>query len=106
MIIEDKSSGIGLIQELEKIKYKNTKIVPLKVKSGKEIRLMNVILYFERKLVEINYNIEILSEIRKELLSFPNSKHDDIVDSVVNFLTWHNSSFKDKIMSEPKIRRL
>jgi predicted phage terminase large subunit-like protein len=106
IIIEDKSSGIGLIQELEKEKLEQTSVVALKVKASKEIRLLNVILYFERRMVEMNKNIPIISEIISELLAFPNSKHDDIVDSIVNFLTWHNSSFKNYKKVEPKIRNL
>lgn len=38
-----------------------------------------------------------LAEFEHELLSFPSVKHDDQVDSVSQFLQWHQRSWNNRI---------
>ena len=103
VLIEDKSSGIALIQELNKVNQKFYNVIAIKPKFSKEIRFLNVIYYFERKLVIFNKNIPELAYIKEELLLFPHAKHDDVVDSIVNFLSWHSSMFNN-IKPKPEIK--
>lgn len=98
-LIEDKSSGIGLIQELSKLKLGKTRITPIKPKYSKLCRFLDFVYYFELGRVTFSKKIAILGEMQSEILSFPNVKHDDIVDSIVNFLLWYNSSFESKIQT-------
>jgi predicted phage terminase large subunit-like protein len=93
VIIEDKSSGIALAQELKR-DISEVEIVAFKVKYEKIVRFLSIITYFERGFIKINKNLHLLEEFQNEIMMFPNAKYDDMVDSIVNFLTWHSVSFK------------
>jgi predicted phage terminase large subunit-like protein len=88
VLIEDKSSGIALIQELKRFDFKG-KIVEIKVKYDKVIRFLGALPLFEAGKVIINSKIPILKDIKEELLNFPFVRNDDIVDSISQFLRWH-----------------
>jgi predicted phage terminase large subunit-like protein len=86
ILIEDKSSGISLIQDLKK----NTKIPIIaiepkgnKVERAKEIQpiIESGQIWFPKKAIW-------LFETETQLSRFPLAAHDDIVDSVTQFLKW------------------
>lgn len=99
VLIEDKASGQSLIQDLRA----ETKlpIIAVMPKDDKLTRLAAVspmieagkVLLFREK-----WNDLLVSE----LLSFPNGKHDDMVDALSQFLNWKRT----KVSLEPRIRGL
>lgn len=82
VLIEDKGSGQSIIQDLraEGISC----IVPIKPKLDKITRFASVVPLFQSGIVKIPKYMD--SAALKELVSFPNSEHDDLVDSVSQFL--------------------
>jgi len=92
VLIEDKASGQPLIQELrEKTAVPVIKINPCK---DKEARLLSTVGLFESGRICFPINQYWLADLEAELFTFPNSAHDDQVDSITQFLGWiknHNS---------------
>lgn len=89
VLIEDKASGQSLIQEVQK----NTRIsyVAIKLpKLSKVERAYTVTPLFEAERVLFPETAAWLNEYKEEHLNFPVVKHDDQVDSSVNFLSWAN----------------
>lgn len=80
MYIEDKSSGIGLIQELKKLKLK-IKEVPRSV--DKITRAEDASPYVEAGRVYLNVDIPDIDNTTKEAREFPNSEFDDDVDNLM-----------------------
>lgn len=84
LLIEDKASGQSIIQDLKLMGYKNIK--PIKPIGDKITRFASVIPMFQAGKVLLPKRSVFNSFLIKELTSFPNSPHDDIVDSVSQFL--------------------
>lgn len=86
ILIEDASAGTSLINDL---KYDGD-IRPIGIipKNDKATRLMAVSPEFENGRVRIPDNAPWLASLTQELLTFPNAKHDDQVDSISQFLGW------------------
>jgi predicted phage terminase large subunit-like protein len=81
VVIEDKASGTQLIQDLENDGvYRIEPYVPPPT-TDKVLRLFSVSSHFERGKVFLPSSAPWLDEYRRELLTFPGSKHDDQVDS-------------------------
>lgn len=106
IIIEDKSSGTQLIQDLKRRGVLNIKAN--QPKTSKELRLATVAIYFEEGLVHFSKTIQNLWEVEVQLLTFPSSKHDDIVDSVSMFLNWYYvvNKFAQNSQMQPMMRRV
>jgi len=86
ILIEDKSSGTPLIQELSQDGiYGVTRYEP---KMDKIMRLHSVTSMIENGHVYIPTEAEWLPEYLHELTTFPNSKHDDQTDSTSQALDW------------------
>ncbi len=85
MLIEDKGSGISLIQNMNR--EFGEQIVPIKVNLSKEVRFLSCISYIESG--EVLFSTKISQEVFDELFEFPNGKHDDAVDSISQFITWY-----------------
>lgn len=100
ILIEDKGSGTSLIQVLRE-KYRS-KVIPVKVTQPKEVRFAGILSYFEMGRVLIADNVS--QDVINQLISFPNGKHDDIVDSVSQFIAWYFMQRKN--YTEPVIREL
>jgi len=87
VLIEDKSSGSQLIQDLEK--ELGSKIKPFMPLAGttKMERLNSITDLFEAGKVFLPKQAHWLHDYRSELTSFPGAKHDDQVDSTSQALT-------------------
>lgn len=79
MYIEDKSSGIGLIQELEE---KNLKITPVPRDTDKITRCEDASPYIKAGRVFLNVEIPDVDNTTKEAREFPDSEFDDDLDTV------------------------
>ena len=102
ILIEDKASGQSLIQDLKLDGMKN--IVPCKPLLDKVTRFATCVDLFEQGRVMIPYSGFNAKIIQKQLLEFPNGKHDDIVDSITQFLNYMKNNSKYK--STPNIRSI
>ena len=87
IIIEDKASGQSLIQDLQLAGYNNVKAA--RPKLDKITRYGAVIPLFQAGRVLLPARSSFNRELIGELTSFPNSKNDDIVDSVSQFLNFY-----------------
>lgn len=96
VLIEDKQTGTALIQELKVMGRWN--IIPIGTKQvaeknqDKETRARKVTLHFEAGRIILPEDAYWLHEFEKQMLLFPNCKHDDIVDSVSQFINWWQGS--------------
>ena len=86
VLIEDASAGTSLISDLKH----DGDIWPIGIipKFDKETRLMAASPEIENGRVRIPDNAPWLASLIHELLTFPNAKHDDQVDSISQFLGW------------------
>lgn len=102
LLIEDKSSGQAIIQDLKNHGIKN--IIPCIPIKDKVSRFACIIDLFESGQVLLPKYSADLSFIKNNLLEFPNSKHDDIVDSISQFLNFiKKNNIKNK---SPLIRNI
>ena len=86
VLIEDAGSGQSLIQELRT--STRLKIVPVRPKGDKLERAHAVTPVFESGQVFLPEEAQWREELEYELEVFPLGEHDDIVDSVVQYLSW------------------
>jgi predicted phage terminase large subunit-like protein len=91
ILIEDASTGIALAQELSKIQHRVVKPIP--VERDKIGRLFVEQQKFEAGLVHFPMRAAFLPELEAELLTFPQSKTDDIVDSISQALNHTLSTY-------------
>lgn len=80
MYIEDKSSGTGLIQELEAL---NLKITEVPRSTDKYFRAQDAVPYIKAGLIYLNTDIPDVGNTTKEAREFPNSEFDDDFDTVL-----------------------
>lgn len=100
VLIENKSSGQALIQEL-KILHDN--IIPQTPKIDKLMRLETNINIIQSGTLVFPKNSTWINDVILELTEFPNGKHDDIVDCITQFLSF----IKYRInIQMPRIRSL
>jgi len=86
ILIEDKASGTQLIQELTR---ENISVVKAVKPEGDKVMRMNAQTgMFEQGRVFLPQQAPWLEDYRKELISFPQGKHDDQVDSTAQALKW------------------
>ena len=105
LLIEEYGSGIGILDEL-KNDEKMISVYSIKPNKSKEIRVQNILHFFDRGCVLLpkKNNTKWLHDFEDELLNFPHLQHDDQVDSVTQFLEWRkkNSHIKENNIG-PKI---
>jgi len=89
ILIEDKSSGMALIQDLKVSEFYYS-IQPITPTADKVTRMSTASLAIEVGRVFLPTNAEWLHDYEDELLSFPAGEHDDQVDSTSQFLNWNN----------------
>jgi predicted phage terminase large subunit-like protein len=85
LIVEDKGSGTSLVQEL---RANNNAVIPITPEGDKTTRLANASVQFEAGAVLFPRAAPWLDALKAELLGFPNTRHDDQVDSVSQALIW------------------
>lgn len=95
MYIEDKSSGIGLIQEL---RAKNMKIKPVSRSVDKILRAEDASPYIEAGRVYLNKDIYDIDNTLKETREFPNSAHDDDIDTLITAI---EVTYINKLQNNP-----
>lgn len=98
VLIEAMNAGIPLIQELRGTTLLN--IVPITPKDDKATRMMAESPAIEGGRVFIPKEALWLADFQHEIVLFPNSKHDDQVDSLSQFLCWA----KNKSIKPPQVR--
>ena len=81
MYIEDKSSGSSLIQDL---KLEGYSIRAVQRNIDKVSRANDTCPYIEQGRVYLNKNIKDIKELTSESLAFPNGKHDDTLDPLMD----------------------
>jgi predicted phage terminase large subunit-like protein len=96
ILIEDKSSGQQLIQELRQF-YQYIKIEVIKPIKNKIERFIMVHHLFERGIVLFPTNATWLNDIINEIVAFPHSNHDDQVDSISQMLNWFQKNFSTPV---------
>ena len=85
ILIEDKGSGMSLIQQL---RAENIGVISIKALDDKITRLYATTPMFEAGSVLFPKQAPWLDELINELLAFPNYRHDDQVDSISQALSW------------------
>ncbi len=95
ILIEDKASGQSLIQDLQSEGFNN--IIAQKPKLDKITRFAAVLPLFQEHRVILPKQASWLQVFIKEITTFPSSKHDDIVDSVSQFLGYMKNNKKKTI---------
>lgn len=89
ILIEDKSSGQALIQELQR--DTNLPVIAIKPHGDKLSRASAATSYIVAGRIRLPQQAHWLAEFEKQLVHFPNAKHDDIVDSVSQFINWRTA---------------
>ena len=85
VLIEDASSGAGLIQLL---RSSGLNILGRKPRLEKEVRAATQSACFEAGRVVLPKSAAWIADYETELLGFPSAKFDDQVDSTTQFLEW------------------
>jgi predicted phage terminase large subunit-like protein len=86
VIIEDTSSGMGLIQLLKE--QSKLSVIGRHPKDNKETRMSRHQGRFEAGRVMLPVEATWLAEFENELLAFPHARYDDQVDALLLFLDW------------------
>lgn len=86
VLIEDKASGIQLIQELRSMGHSTIK--EFKPKGDKVMRAVAQTAAFEGGFVLLPQQAEWLDSYMSEMQTFPRGKYDDQVDSTTQALSW------------------
>jgi predicted phage terminase large subunit-like protein len=95
VLVEDKASGTQLIQELRAGHFSKVKEAP-PMDGDKIMRLHSQTAKIEGGFVLFPKEAHWLDTYLAELISFPNSKYDDQVDSTVFALAWSTSSGRSR----------
>jgi predicted phage terminase large subunit-like protein len=90
VLIEDKSSGSSLIQDLRGVHVSRVQATP-SLDGDKVMRLRGQTAKIEGGFVLFPKDAPWLNAYLTELLAFPKSRHDDQVDSTVFALAWWGS---------------
>ena len=85
VLIEDAGVGTALIQELKTSKFS---VAAVKPEYDKKIRMAIQSAKFENGQVFFPKEAPWLRELEDELFAFPNSRHDDQVDSIASARPW------------------
>jgi predicted phage terminase large subunit-like protein len=92
ILIEQAGAGLHLIQELRTNPVPGIPLpIGVKPEGDKLVRMEAQCARFEAGQVYLPREVPWLSEFLHEILSFPNGRHDDQVDSVSQFLNWAES---------------
>ena len=92
-LIEQAGLGLNLVQDLQR----NTPVgmqrpIGIKPEGNKLDRMVAQSHLFESGSVYFPEDAPWMDDLLKELLGFPNTRHDDQVDSITQFLQWYSNS--------------
>ncbi|UPA55210.1 phage terminase large subunit [Wolbachia pipientis] len=90
ILIEAKTSGQQLIQELKT--NSDLPVIEIVPHSGKLARFYQIVPIIESGKVFLPHQAVWLSDFEYEILMFPEARHDDQVDSTVQYLQWVRDS--------------
>ena len=102
VLIEDKSNGASMIQDLG---TEHNNIIAIKPTHSKEFRVNEILVFIEAGHLWIAREQPWTEPLVDELLAFPGGKHDDQVDTISQFVNWYNKN-KKYTKFEFKIRSL
>ncbi len=106
ILIEYADSGRGLFQTLrEDLVGERATLFPVKPDINKATRLNIVTPYLERGEIVLPYTAPWLPDFSREILAFPNGRHDDQVDALSQFLAWLHQSRGRKFANPERPRR-
>jgi predicted phage terminase large subunit-like protein len=105
VLVEDKASGTQLIQELRARHFSIVKEAPA-MDGDKIMRLHSQTAKIEGQFVLFPKEAPWLDTYLAELISFPNSKYDDQVDSTVFALAWSTSGKSQYGWTDESIKAL
>lgn len=95
VLIEKTSNGVAVIQELKQhikrlkeVTVRQSKRTRLGADDDGTTNIDTVLTVFSQQRVLFDKEADYLIELEHELISFPDGKHDDIVDSVSQFLNY------------------
>lgn len=91
VLIEDKASGISLIQDLRQTKGYHVPIIPIEPVGDKVMRAATCSSTIEAGLVFLPESAPWRPELENEVSKFPNSATKDQVDALSQYLNWSNS---------------
>jgi len=97
VLIEDKASGQSLLQELQR--ETTLPIVAIKPQGDKITRAHTATHYITSQRVRLPKQAVWLPEMEKQLIAFPNSKHDDIIDALSQFIKWRTDGTDDDYLT-------
>jgi predicted phage terminase large subunit-like protein len=105
VLIEDKSSGSSLIQQLRAEGLSKVQATP-SLEGNKTMRLYGQTSMIESGRVLFPRSADWIDTYLNELLSFPSSNYDDQVDSTVYALAWiaQNPRWRGNLIKQPWIR--
>ncbi len=83
-MIEDHANGQSLIQDLKNENIYN--IVPIKHKLDKVSRFTSILPFFQSQ--KVYFHNRLPAAILQEIYNFPHTKHDDVIDSISQFLRY------------------
>jgi predicted phage terminase large subunit-like protein len=97
VLIEDAGPGMNLLQDLKAMPGGMTRPIGVKPEGSKVDRMAAQSAKIEAGHVYLPKSAAWLGEFLTELLSFPNGRHDDQVDSVSQFLRWLQDAYLNQI---------
>jgi len=90
LIVEDNGNGTALIQYL---RQSSINVIPFKSTVSKESRLTTASASIEAGKMLLPEEAPWVAEFERELLGFPNARHDDQVDSLSQYFMWVRNTF-------------
>lgn len=90
LLIEDTGSGTGLLQDLRHFRG-DIVTSGIQAKDSKSVRVGMASALIENRRMFLPKEADWLQECLTELLGFPAAKHDDIIDSIIQYLNWIRS---------------
>lgn len=101
LLIEDRASGHSLIQDIRN-ENPNITIIAFSPRGNKEERLLSILGVLESRLVYLPRDSNWKEDFLREVTKFPHGRHDDQLDSMVQYLKWS----RDRPLKSPKICNL